>query len=566
MIRLSKHFTARPSAVWIMTSVSVFVISWRLCVFAAGYFGAQKVADTLIAVKQFKQDLIPNHANTRLVFCQDTERGVGIYFCTTDGGKPRLLCEKIENAFRWQRFTMLGWSPDDSLFACAWPDNNQDKEFILIFDGTNGEQLAQIGADQDLYQFAWFTDNSFACSTRTDVRVVVKQGKNSWEYKRHFEKVAANLDNLTAISDHSVAWQEAGAIWLFDFAAEQPQKIWEATTNTLVEFTYARSSGEFILYCSDENGQFVIRLSPGSKGIAGTERIGNQQQDFVSKVKWVDGEPRYAYVNWLNDRGHWPDLCIQTKPNLAPIRVPWEGWIENFSLNGDHLFFTGSENGTIPSIWEYDIKSETIRCVVDGSTRESASARIAAPLIGAVTNALGNANTYYLWPPTHVSVEGKYPLIITKQFWNWFPYNQIAVNEGYYFAVVDESCVAVLREALAKNPNVDTNRVYLYESSAATVFASELISEKPDLWKGAILFGPSGLPDLSRLQNKRILIIAGKDDGGQFVRLSEYQNQAAVSGTPVTLCFLASAGHMPNSVASERNRARQFARFLSANH
>jgi len=532
---------------------------------ATQYFREPRIVRELCSIPQFKQDLIPNHANTRLVFCQDTERGVGIYFCNTDGGKPRLLCEKIENRLRWQRFTMLGWSPDDSLFACAWPDNNQDKEFILIFGGTNGEQLAQIGADQDLYQFAWFTDNSFACSTRTDVRFVVKQGKNSWEYKRHFEKMAANLDNLTAISDHSVAWQEAGAIWLFVFGAEQPQKIWEATTNTLVEFTYARSSGEFILNCSDENGQFIIRFSPGSKGIAGTERIGNQQHDFVSKVKWVDGDPRYAYVNWLNNRGHWPDLCIQTKPNLDPIRVPWEGWIENFSLSGDHLFFTGSENGKLPSIWEYDIKSKTIRCVVDGSTRESAYAKIAAPLIGAVTNALGNAKTYYLWQPAQVSVGEKYPLIITKQFWNWFPYNQIAVNEGYYFAIVDESCVAALREALATYPNVDTNRVYLYESSAATAFASELIWENPELWKGAILFSPISLPDFSKMQNKRMLIIAGKDDDGQFARLSEYQNQAAASGTPVTLCFLAGADHIPNSVVSERTRARQFARFLSAN-
>jgi len=565
MISLSKHFTVRPSAVWIMTGVSFFVISWRLCVFATGYFGAQKVADTLTAITRFKQDLIPNHANTRLVFCQDTERGVGIYFCNTDGGKPRLLCEKIENRLRWQRFTMLGWSPDDSLFACAWPDNNQDKEFILIFDGTNGEQLAQIGADQDLYQFAWLNADSFACSTHTDVRVVVRQGKNGWEYKRHFEKVAANLEDLTAISEHSVAWREAGAIWLLDFAGGQPQKIWEATTDTLVGFAYDKSSGEFLLNCSHENGQFVIRFSPGSKGIADTERIGNQQHDFVSNVKWIDGGPRYAYVNWSNDRGHWPDLCIQTKPNLAPILVPWKGWIENFSLSGDHIFFTGSENGELPSIWEYDIKSKTIRCVVDSSTRESAWVKITAPLIGAVTNASGGAKTYYLWQPAQVSVGGKYPLIITKQFWNWCPYNQIAVNEGYYFAIVDESCVAALREVLAKNPNVDGKRVYLYESSTATAFASELISENPELWRGAILFSPTTLPDLSRLQNKKILVIAGNDDYGQFARLSRYQNQAAALGTSVTLFFSAGAGHIPNSVASERDRARQFARFLSAN-
>ena len=565
MSRLSKHFVVRPSAVWIATGVCLFVIGWWLCLFTAGYFGARKIADKFAAIRQFKQDLIPNHANTRIVFCQDTEHGVGIYFCDTAGGQPRLLCEKKENALQWRRFTMLEWSPDDSVFACALPDDKLDKESILIFDGAKGEPLAQVSVDQGLYQFAWLNNDSFAYSTHTDVRVVSKRGKN-WEHKKYFEKVAANLENFVALSDHSLAWQDADKIWIFDFTSgTPPKKIWEATTNQLVGFAYAKSSDEFLLECSDENGRLFSRFSPSSKRSSDAGRIDNQQYDLVSNVKWNDGNPRYAYVSRLNSAEHWPDLCIQTKPNLAPIRVPWEGRGEKLTLNGDHLFFMGSENGKLPGIWEYDIKSERTRSVVFRTIPESANAKITAPLIGALTNALGNGKTYFLWPPANVSVGGKYPLIITTGFWNRLPYQQIAVNEGYYFAIVDETCVDVFCETLAKNPNVDTKRIYLYESSASTSFASESILEKPEMWKGVILFCPAGLPDATKLQGKKNLLIAGKDDEGAFSRLSKYQSQAAASGTPVTLCILPKAGHILESGASERIRAREFARFLSAN-
>src|SRR5437899_4551579 len=122
MISLSKHFIARRSANWIAVGVSLLIPGWRLGIIAVRYFHGGSVAREVASIRQFKQDLSPNSVNSRLVFCQDTAEGVGIYFCNTAGGKPKLLCEQKEKRHSWKRFTMLGWSPDDSLFACAWPD------------------------------------------------------------------------------------------------------------------------------------------------------------------------------------------------------------------------------------------------------------------------------------------------------------------------------------------------------------------------------------------------------------------------------------------------------------
>ena len=66
---------------------------------------------------------------------------------------------------------------------------------------------------------------------------------------------------------------------------------------------------------------------------------------------------------------------------------------------------------------------------------------------------------------------------------------------------------------MTKNPNIDTNRVFLFGTSWDADFLSQIIAGKPDLWRGAILFGPGGLPGLSYLHKKKLLIIAGRNDG-----------------------------------------------------
>ncbi len=594
-----KWAMANRTGLGLTLAVVLFVGGWRLSVIVGGNQRRhwQAVATELGSLPQFKQDLSPNNAGTCLVYCQATEKGVGFYFCETGSGKSRLLCEQNEKGYSWQRYCMLGWSPDDQLFAYAIPLQTHPpdqpwmrEEQIVICDGQTGETLAKTPADPDTYELAWLTPHSFAYSTayNHDLRVVEKNQEGKWVLRQVFEKVTTNkLETLTAVSDKSVAWQDGENVWSFDFDSGLLKKVWDsgANANQLVDFTYARETRQFLLNCSDANGQFLIRFSPESKMAVDGGRIGNPL-DFVSvvkdiqhqpgdwiaawkrqglivmNVKWADNGPRYTCADYVRRIGDWPALCVKTKAQADLIHVPWNGFIENFALNGDHLFFTGGENGAIPGIWEYDIEAGTLRCVVSGSAPWLEYVKTATALTGTLTNAAGEAKTYYLWPPTHISSGKRYPLVITKQFWNWFPYDQIAANEGYFFAVVDETCVEKLPEILAKNINVDTKRVYLYESSAGTRFASELLANRSDLWRGAILFGPSVLPHPPLLQDKRLLLVAGMNDGDDFKRLTQYQVSAAQDGFPIALAFLNDSDHMPNSVASECRRALVFAQFL----
>jgi hypothetical protein len=573
MLSLSNHFAYRRSAIWLATCVCVFVFGWRLYLVAAEHFGAHTITRELVSILQFEQDLRPNSANTRLVYCQDTEQGVGIYFCDTTGGKPRLLCEQKEKGHTWKRFTMLDWSPDDSLFGVAYPDATQDKEMILLFNGNTGESAGKVGTDQNLEQMAWLSNDSFAYATRTDVRVVEKRGNTDWEHTRSFAKVATNLDNFTAISSNSVAWREAGAIWLFDLTTGSPKKIWQSTRNDLMEFTYSKPAGEFLLNCRDGAGQYLLRYVPAETNSIDAGRIG-PWLDYVHNAFWTGPGAAYAYLTNIPGGSA---FCVKSGEKSMPDIVPWQGGIRSFTLNGQHLYFQGNPDNAAPGIWDYDLKSQAFRLII-ASTDDPAKKVIGlTPTAGTLTNSMGEQRFYHLWAPAHVAADRKYPLLLTQELNYWFPLFQIAADNGFYVAVVDRPFshtwngihertwtedVMSLHEIMARNPNIDSNRIYLYASSAETWNLSSVLNESPSLWKGAVMFSPLRFPQSTDLHGKRFLLVDGKSDRDATTRLPKFQDEAAQQAGEVTVSLLDDADHVVASGASERTRFQQFAKFL----
>src|SRR5208283_651998 len=123
-----------------------------------------------------------------------------------------------------------------------------------------------------------------------------------------------------------------------------------------------------------------------------------------------------------------------------------------------------------------------------------------------------------------------------------------------------------LYETLANNPNIDTNLVYLFATSAESGYLSQFVAEKPDLWRGVILLNPVVEPGLSNTHLSRIFIVGGTDDVNNSVeQLTKYQDEAARAGIPVKLVVQNGVQHITRSIATERERTRQFARFLLEN-
>ena len=572
---------ARTSGVITFVGLFLLVMGWRLCIVAMDRLGQCKIADRFTAIRQFKQDLVPNHANTRLTFCQDTAEGVGMYYCNVSDGRTRLLCEKKENPLQWRFFSALGWSPDDRLLACAWPDTQVNKEFILIFDGSSGEQISKLEVDQGLQQFAWLSDDSFAYATSTDVRVVVNQG-GAWTHKRYFGNVANKLENLSGLSEKSVVWSDAGTIWGLDLdSTSARRKIWAATTNNLVEFRTDTASGKILLNCSDDDGQSLFLLNPETGATADEGRIG-PFHDYIRNAVWTGRDVQFAFLtNELGGSGFW----IKNDESLEMEKISWPGGVGcggtgGLTLNGKTLFFVGSEEGESQAIYECNLKDKSFSRVYPSRAKEDKNNNDQSATFGTITNTLGEIRFYHLWSPHRVIPGKKYPVLLAQELNTWFPYLQIAADCGFFVAVVDrpfshtwnggqqktwEEDVQSLRDNLTSMPEVDTNQFYYFAYSAETRTLSHLLNENPALWKGAVLFSPADLPTPDGLKGKNVLAIAGRYDSWADSELENYQKSAAALGHSIEAEILPNSGHIPESADSERIRARLFARFLLDN-
>jgi hypothetical protein len=82
-------------------------------------------------------------------------------------------------------------------------------------------------------------------------------------------------------------------------------------------------------------------------------------------------------------------------------------------------------------------------------------------------------------------------------------------------------------------------------------------------WLPLVRRWPTALPDPAGLRNKSVLLVAGNADVNAAKGLSEFQDRAAKEGNAAALFLQAGAGHMAASGTTERNRARQFAKFLT---
>lgn len=554
-----------------MIFVFLFVGIWRLWVIASQPPHLFDIAAEIGSIAQTRVGLFPNRNGSSLIFFQETETGLGTYLCETASGKSHLLFEQKEKGYGNQ-FRMLGWSPDDSYFAYAVladPSPTNSLKAIILYNGISGEPMAKIPAEacSPDSQFIWLSTRSFAYSTYTHRSWLIfsQNPDGNWVQTQVVKRFTdGKLINLTVISPHSIAWLKTGDIWTFDFSSGTSEKIWESSTNQLRSFSYAEETGNFLLNCGDEIGPFSIAFRPPTSW--------DKQGSILNTVR---NPVRERYAD-LDMRHGLYSFALKINTNLVPTTFVWEGMLRYHAIGGDFLFFTGNDVGGAPGIWQYDIKSKTVRSLVSGLQRTLKHSKIVPSLNRAGTNASGKEIGYHLWEPTHVSPGKKYPLILGQSLYVWNSSPQVAANAGYYFATANftnwineidtwPAEVTGLYEILAKNPNIDTNRVFLIAYSAQAGDVGQVLASKPDFCAGLILFHPASWPDLSKTHISKIFLVGGTDDKEDSLpeQLIKFQNDAVSFGTDFHFLLQDGVQHLTRSVATEREQAVQLARFLA---
>lgn len=566
---LQKFLSKHRIAWWLITGVLLFVFGLHLLVVAGRPANIFKIAEELGAVAQTREGVYPNDNGSAVVFYQQTETGMGTYLHVVASGKTHLLYEQAEKDYGDQ-FRRVGWSPDGRLFAyAALADeaNTNASKSLVLFDVESGTEAARIpaGAFVRDSQFVWLTPQSFVYSTYSHRSWLVFERSNSGEWtqtqvvKRFTD---GRLDNLTAIAPKQIAWLRKGQIWTFDFATVASQSIWESSTNRLRSFRLNQKNGDLLLNCADEKGTVAISYRPPKTG---------DSAGVITKV--VRNPRRSTYVD-LNMQGGRYTFSLKTAAEAEPVVFVWEGMLRYHALADQFLFFTGNKLDGLPGVWRYDVVNQTAKLLTSGFPGQLKYTKIVPPVYQTVADDSRQQLGYHLWKPVSIQAGKKYPVILGQALHVWNPFPQIAVNAGYYYAAAHltnwinpqdtwPQAVTGMYDALARDPNVDTNRVYFIVYSAQAGSAREVLASRTNFCEGLILMRPGGLPNLTDIQRSRILMIGGAEDKDAPVeRLRKYQDEAAKLGIPVDFLIQDGVQHVIRSVNSEREQVLQFTKFL----
>lgn len=568
-LMLRKFFSKRRTALWLIAGVLLLGFGLHLLVVASRPAHIFKIAAELGAVAQTREGVYPNDDGSAVVFYQETKTGMGTYLHVVASGKAHLLYEQAEKDYGDQ-FRRVGWSPDGRLFAyAALADeaNTNASKSLVLFDVEAGAEAARLPASAFVRdsQFVWLTSQSFVYSAYNQRSWLVFERGNAgeWTQTQVVKRFAdGRLDNLTAIAPKKIAWLQKGQVWTFDFATAASQSIWESSTNRLRSFRFNQKSGDLLLNCTDKSGAVAISYRPPKSG---------DTAGAITSV--VRHPPRSTYVN-LNMQGGRYTFTLKTAAEAEPAVFVWEGMLRYHALADQFLFFTGNKLDGLPGVWRYDVPNQTVKLLASGFPGQLKYTKIVPPVYQAVADNLGQQWGYHLWKPLSIQPGKKYPVILGQALHVWNPFPQIAVNAGYYYAAACltnwinpqdtwPQAVTGMYDELARDPNVDTNRVYFIVYSAQAGSAREVLSARPNLCEGLILMRPGGLPNLKDIQRSRILMIGGAEDKDAPVeRLRKYHDEAAKLGIPVDFLIQDGVQHVIRSVNSEREQVMQFTKFL----
>lgn len=550
-------------------AVVLLIVGWRLGVMGWSS-GARQVARELGSVGVFLGCPMASHQGQQLLYGQNTETGVALYLADGQGQNPRLIREMGEWQIVRDRLQLLGWSPDDRLFAYSRPVKG-GKQSVVLCSAAVAETTATVPVDGWIAGFTWLSPTAFAYVNNTQNVHVIRQESGKWTDAVCFTNVRpTSLKSFVALSPTVVAWRGRETIWTLDCVTGKRDKLWITETNTgIVDLAYSPERGLLLFGVTNQAGDFQLaRLHPKSRVMTPVHRMTGRT---IAEVHWMDRGQGYVLVS---DDPAGRSLLVSPTGGAPELTLFAEGNVEELRTSGRRLHIRGSTNREPPAIWEYRVDTGTLRCLLPATATPLDFSRRIVYSSGVITNG-GRPIGYHLWRPYGASKQKQYPLIIGQTRVGWTPYPDVAACNGWYFVNIyrptwytgldywKEDIMAVYQELLKQDPRIDPRRVYLYARSGETGYLCDLLREKPRLWRGAILFSPGALPEPANCPLDSLLVDAGRGDPGQPERLAKYQAQAAAVGLPVTLLLHETARHKSWSKATQRTRLEHLTTYLN---
>ena len=436
----------------------------------------KEILDELSAIRIPTGKVVPNHANTKLLYVKYTTNDTwAVYLLDIASRKNSLVCEIVkgegvsELTVR-QTVTILGWSLRDEYFAYA----RSGRREIVICDGNSGAELGKgnlsaiVPVDngklkkpvstrvKSVSTSTWLSSRALLCSEGSQI-IEFSPSPKGWDRTLFFSTnilICTNglsaftvftnasvltrfkalpaprdsaqkssltpvlvppigeIKSLAAFDLDSAVWQQSNAIYVQERAGSL-KMIWETTNCTLLEFSYSQEGGKFLLHCKDDKGEFLADYFP---------RLSSGQDTLTNVVRLDTSEYQPVEAQLINHAEGYAylnqsdfgesKLVIKITSSSRPVELPWKDEVEGFFINGLQLYGITASTDEPPGIWKCDLESGATNCLVSSIDQPFKYAVHASVQEGYVTNAAGERLTFYLLQPTKSNVNQKYPLVV----------------------------------------------------------------------------------------------------------------------------------------------------------
>jgi hypothetical protein len=528
-----------------------------------------------------------DRTGTHIAYAQGTQKGIGIFLYNGVTRESQLLYAYSEEKLqRWRFRFLLPWTPDDTSFAFTC--DPEDKIAIYRPDSGKVSEIScpsEISAQLETWA-SWLTDDSLVyLGKQLECHLIKKQEDGHWEDTTRFISPEIMKPNtaIMAISSNRIAWREDTTIWMLDLGSSNaPLKLFEAaaTNPALTEvkgIAYSADTGQFLINCRGKKGESLWQLNSSQPSIDNLSLI--KSASSIIGGRWINGGKGYAY---MSQNGKNKVLVVQSDLSAQPVTLFSAGNVTGFTTSGDgkRLFIQGvTSNEFRPAIWQYELDSATLQCVVPSLDHPWHYAKSVAPRKITIALPSGkNSFEIYLPPDFDRHKHQHYPLVFASPY--FLAFREAAPNCGVICAYVErrdnsadavadwEKDILAVSKYLANNPYVDSKRIFLSAVSAETASLNGMSTLGSGQWRGLLLLSPTILPDPKTLVSgshpPKVFISAGSLDGTE-ARIRQYQVEAGKIGVKVDVFIKADASHYCISRSAMFDRLQTMMDFIFGN-
>ena len=550
-----------------------------------------------------------NHAGSQILFCQSSEKGVGVFVANIISGQKKMVFEEKEIHFGMGPHGVLRvfpWSPDDRWITYAHQGEGSvngeysvPNETALTICGVNTEDDATTLEVPfgEVSALDWLSPDMFVYASGINgetFELVRREADGQWRQMplkkpaMSATKVDKRFCSLRRLSSNMVAWLQGNCLWTMNVMSNSTAKLVELPKDKFFSsFDYSTESRQFLLSSLATNADSLWRMSLDEPGVLDQIAFEPANHDHSwNDAVWIQGGKGFAYIR----DGHGDDFSLVLKADslVDPEVLFKQTKIEYVRIapGGQRLFMVGDLNHQPGSgMWEYDIAAKSLRSVVSAFERP-------LPYLehvhGCYTNIRLQAKlklNVLIFPPPNLDSRSakKYPVVITSiRYVATDPYlSQYAeaiANAGAYFLLIDhtwspnslggwEYNMVNLYSNVVQWPTVDKKRVFLLSNSYQSVGLMDILAKNPGICKGAILQVPGNNllkpSDLVTNGGKPVRIMVSVEDApGRREYLKNYQEEACKNGVRVDYFIHPEAPHAFIAKRSQRAAIQDMLDFI----